>query len=86
MDFRFIEKYGTHVVVGVKMGGKDVIYMRQLRESNVEQTEVQKKLKQLADERFSEDANGSFTSNPSAAKIKVHNNNYLNSLPPFHFC
>ncbi|XP_038894492.1 MACPF domain-containing protein NSL1 [Benincasa hispida] len=66
----FIEKYGTHVVVGVKMGGKDVIFMRQLRESNVEQTDVQKKLKKLADEKFSEDANGGFTSNPAAAKIK----------------
>lgn len=66
----FIEKYGTHVVVGVKMGGKDVIFMRQLRESNVEQTDVQKKLKKLADEKFTEDANGGFTSNPAAAKIK----------------
>ncbi|XP_022994356.1 MACPF domain-containing protein NSL1 [Cucurbita maxima] len=67
---KFIENYGTHVVVGVKMGGKDVIFMRQLRESNIEQTEVQKKLKQLADERFSEDANGGFMSNSAAAKIK----------------
>ncbi|KAL0535033.1 hypothetical protein IC582_029345 [Cucumis melo] len=66
----FIEKYGTHVVVGVKMGGKDVIFMRQLRESNVEQTDVQKKLKKLADDKFSEDANGGFTSNSVAAKIK----------------
>ncbi|KGN64702.1 MACPF domain-containing protein NSL1 [Cucumis sativus] len=66
----FIEKYGTHVVVGVKMGGKDVIFMRQLRESNVEQTDVQKKLKKLADDKFSEDANGGLTSNPVAAKIK----------------
>ncbi|KAG6573287.1 MACPF domain-containing protein NSL1, partial [Cucurbita argyrosperma subsp. sororia] len=67
---KFIENYGTHVVVGVKMGGKDVIFMRQLRESNIEQAEVQKKLKQLADERFSEDANGGFMSNSTAAKIK----------------
>ncbi|XP_022955164.1 MACPF domain-containing protein NSL1 isoform X2 [Cucurbita moschata] len=67
---KFIENYGTHVVVGVKMGGKDVIFMRQLRESNIEQAEVQKKLKQLADERFSEDVNGGFMSNSTAAKIK----------------
>lgn len=25
----FIEKYGTHVIVGVKMGGKDVIHIKQ---------------------------------------------------------
>ncbi|KAL4332026.1 hypothetical protein GQ457_07G029180 [Hibiscus cannabinus] len=50
----FIEKYGTHVVVGVKMGGKDVIHVKQLQNSNLQPNEVQKILKQLADERFSE--------------------------------
>ena len=51
---RFIEKYGTHVIVGVKMGGKDVIHTKQLQNSNLQPNEVQKTLKQLADERFSE--------------------------------
>ncbi|KAG5390400.1 hypothetical protein IGI04_031941 [Brassica rapa subsp. trilocularis] len=32
----FIEKYGTHIVVGVTMGGKDVVHMKQLRNSNHE--------------------------------------------------
>ncbi|CAA3000230.1 MACPF domain-containing NSL1 [Olea europaea subsp. europaea] len=50
----FIEKYGTHVVVGVKMGGKDVIHIKQLQSSSLQQTEVQKLLKQLADEKFAE--------------------------------
>ncbi|VVA92879.1 unnamed protein product [Arabis nemorensis] len=48
----FIEKYGTHIVVGVTMGGKDVIHMKQLRNSNHEADEVQKILKQLGDQRF----------------------------------
>uniref|UniRef100_A0A5B6YGJ0 Putative MACPF domain-containing protein NSL1 n=1 Tax=Davidia involucrata TaxID=16924 RepID=A0A5B6YGJ0_DAVIN len=56
----FIDKYGTHIVVGVKMGGKDVIHIKQLQNSNLQPTEVQKLLKQLSDERFSEDVNGSF--------------------------
>ncbi|KAI3680735.1 hypothetical protein L6452_35510 [Arctium lappa] len=51
----FIEKYGTHIVVGVKMGGKDVIYLKQLQSSNLEPTEVQNLLKQLADDELSED-------------------------------
>ncbi|XP_052202226.1 MACPF domain-containing protein NSL1 [Diospyros lotus] len=63
----FIDKYGTHVVVGVKMGGKDVIQIKQLQNSSSQPTEVQKLLKQLADERFSEDVNGSFT--PETDKI-----------------
>ncbi|XP_021726501.1 MACPF domain-containing protein NSL1-like isoform X1 [Chenopodium quinoa] len=51
----FIEKYGTHIVVGVKMGGKDVIHIKQLKSSPLEPAEVQNVLKKLADERFSED-------------------------------
>ncbi|XP_076918160.1 MACPF domain-containing protein NSL1-like [Bidens hawaiensis] len=50
----FIDKYGTHIVVGVKMGGKDVIYLKQLQSSNLEPTEVQNLLKQLADDHISE--------------------------------
>ncbi|KAM1766005.1 hypothetical protein TB1_004961 [Malus domestica] len=55
----FIDKYGTHIVVGVKMGGKDIVHMKQLQNSNLHPTEVQKLLKQLADEMFSENATGS---------------------------
>ncbi|KAK9092623.1 hypothetical protein Syun_027534 [Stephania yunnanensis] len=54
----FIEKYGTHIIVGVKMGGKDVIHIKQLRNSNLQPAAVQKLLKSLADERFPEDPNG----------------------------
>nr|GEV46744.1 hypothetical protein [Tanacetum cinerariifolium] len=50
----FIDKYGTHIVVGVKMGGKDVIYLKQLQSSNLEPTDVHNLLKQLADETLSE--------------------------------
>ncbi|KAJ4830567.1 kinetochore-associated protein nsl1 [Turnera subulata] len=55
----FIEKYGTHIVVGVKMGGKDVVHIKQLQSSNLQPLEVQNLLKQLADARFSEDVNPS---------------------------
>lgn len=49
---RFIERFGTHVIVGVKMGGKDVIYARQQHSSNLLPVEVQKRLKETADKRF----------------------------------
>ncbi|KAI9072293.1 hypothetical protein K1719_045737 [Acacia pycnantha] len=39
---RFIEKYGTHVVVAVKMG-KDVVHMKQLRSSDLQHTKVKSK-------------------------------------------
>ncbi|XP_051137250.1 MACPF domain-containing protein At4g24290 [Andrographis paniculata] len=54
---RFINKFGTHVVVGVKMGGKDVIYMKQQHSSSLQPADVQKRLKVMADKRFL-DANG----------------------------
>ncbi|KAK1268554.1 MACPF domain-containing protein NSL1 [Acorus gramineus] len=56
----FIEKYGTHVVVGVKMGGKEVIHLKQQQNSPLDPNEVQNLLKKLADERFSENFNDDF--------------------------
>lgn len=49
---RFIEKYGTHVIVGVKMGGKDVVYVKQQYSSTLQPADIQKRLKEVADERF----------------------------------
>ncbi|KAG7031360.1 MACPF domain-containing protein [Cucurbita argyrosperma subsp. argyrosperma] len=51
---RFIETFGTHIIVGLKMGGKDVIYMKQQHSSTLEPSEVQKRLKDMADKRFTE--------------------------------
>eukprot|EP01018_Ginkgo_biloba_P023676 Gb_26619 [translate_table: standard] len=68
----FIDKYGTHVIAGVKMGGKDVIYVKQQHTSSLQPTEVQKLLKRIADERFS-DSNGrlSLDSEETPRKDKV---------------
>lgn len=54
---RFIETFGTHIIVGVKMGGKDVIYMKQQHSSTLQPADVQKRLKEMADKRFL-DSNG----------------------------
>ncbi|KAG2617613.1 MACPF domain-containing protein NSL1-like [Panicum virgatum] len=54
----FIDKYGTHVIVGVKMGGKDVVCVKQLKGSSLTQSDVQARLKQLADDKFSHDGAG----------------------------
>ncbi|WVZ99566.1 hypothetical protein U9M48_044839 [Paspalum notatum var. saurae] len=51
----FIDKYGTHVIVGVKMGGKDVVCVKQLKGSTLTQSDVQARLKKLADDKFSQD-------------------------------
>ncbi|CAH2078087.1 unnamed protein product [Thlaspi arvense] len=51
---RFIDIYGTHIIVGVKMGGKDVIYAKQQHSSKLQPDELQKRLKEVADKRFVE--------------------------------
>ena len=56
MHFRFIKKFGTHVVVGVKMGGKDIVYVKQQHSSPLQPADVQKRLKEVADKRFSDGA------------------------------
>lgn len=55
----FIQKYGTHIVVGVKMGGKDVVYVKQQHSSNIQPADVQKRLKEMADKRF-QDSSGQY--------------------------
>lgn len=50
---KFIEKFGTHVIVGVKVGGKDIVYMKQQHSSTLPSDEVQRKLKDVAEKRFS---------------------------------
>ncbi|KAK7302369.1 hypothetical protein RJT34_13257 [Clitoria ternatea] len=57
---RFIETFGTHIIVGMKMGGKDVIYLKQQHSSSLQPADVQKKLKEMADRRFL-DANGQYS-------------------------
>lgn len=82
LNSRFIDKYGTHIVVGVKMGGKDMLHMKQLQNSNLHPAEVQKLLKQLADEMFSEDATGS-ESDGLSGKTKVNRISNCITLPLF---
>ncbi|CAL4901861.1 unnamed protein product [Urochloa decumbens] len=54
----FIDRYGTHVVVGVKMGGKDMVCVKQLKGSTLTQSDVQARLKKLADDKFSQSQDG----------------------------
>ncbi|KAK9265639.1 hypothetical protein L1049_001751 [Liquidambar formosana] len=60
---RFIETFGTHIIVGVKMGGKDAIYVKQQHSSALQPADVQKRLKEMADKRFL-DANGQYSMDP----------------------
>ncbi|KAI3730495.1 hypothetical protein L1987_61665 [Smallanthus sonchifolius] len=65
---RFIEKYGTHIIVGIGIGGQDVILLKQSKASNLEPSELKKHLENLGDQMF----NGSFTFNTDQLKNKEH--------------
>ncbi|XP_077231876.1 MACPF domain-containing protein At4g24290-like [Tasmannia lanceolata] len=82
----FIDRFGTHIVVGVKMGGKDVIYVKQQHSSNLQPAEVQKRLKEMADRRFI-DANGQFgvDSERTYGKDKFDIRGFANSNPTMSY-
>ncbi|KAL3568528.1 hypothetical protein D5086_031179 [Populus alba] len=71
-EMKFIETFGTHIIVGVKMGGKDVIYMKQQHSSTLQPADLQKRLKEMADRRFL-DTNGQY----GMASEQVDQNNKL---------
>ncbi|CAM0944295.1 unnamed protein product [Alopecurus aequalis] len=48
----FIEKYGTHVIVGLSMGGQDVVYVRQDASSALSPSEIRAHLDRLGDQLF----------------------------------
>lgn len=56
------------------MGGKDVISIKQLQDSTLQQTEVQILLKNVADDIFSEDfnVNPPFGADEMSKKVKVN--------------
>ncbi|KAL5715427.1 hypothetical protein ACHQM5_017247 [Ranunculus cassubicifolius] len=87
---RFIEKYGTHIIIGVKMGGKDVIHIKQLHGSTLQPAEVQTQLKNLADEKFADNLNGNpilFSKNLKAdeARTLERNTPFASSMRPHIF-
>ncbi|XP_058108342.1 MACPF domain-containing protein At1g14780-like [Magnolia sinica] len=67
---RFIETYGTHIIVGVTVGGQDVVFLRQDKSSNLQPSELKKHLDKLGDEIFT----GSCTLSPLHWKTKGQKN------------
>ncbi|XP_061985722.1 MACPF domain-containing protein At1g14780-like isoform X2 [Populus nigra] len=49
---RFIEKYGTHIIVGLSIGGQDVVLVSQDKSSNLGSSELQRHLDDLGDQLF----------------------------------
>ncbi|XP_073287746.1 MACPF domain-containing protein At1g14780-like isoform X1 [Primulina huaijiensis] len=65
---RFIEKYGTHIIVGLGIGGHDVVLVKQDKSSSMEPSELKNHLYVLGDQLFS----GTCTFSPHQFKTKEH--------------
>ncbi|XP_059655321.1 MACPF domain-containing protein At1g14780 isoform X2 [Cornus florida] len=63
---RFIEKYGTHIIVGLGIGGQDVVLVRQDKSSNLEPTQLKNHLDELGDQLFT----GTCAFSPNHYKIR----------------
>ncbi|GAB2287579.1 cinnamoyl-Coa reductase [Dionaea muscipula] len=63
----FIEKFGTHVVTSVTIGGRDVVYLRQHQSSSLSAPDIEKYVKDIGDQRFMD-----LRSLPSAASGVKH--------------
>ncbi|KAH7301113.1 hypothetical protein KP509_23G012600 [Ceratopteris richardii] len=73
----FLDKYGTHVIVGVTIGGKDAICIKQLSSSSLSPVAVQRHLQAKSKERFSS-IEGS-TSKEKINKGKIRDGSILGS-------
>lgn len=62
----FIEKYGTHIVVGLSLGGQDVVYVKQDKSSPLSPSEIKEHLDRLGDQLFT----GTCTLPPSHCKSR----------------
>ncbi|KAJ4826288.1 hypothetical protein Tsubulata_036906 [Turnera subulata] len=49
---RFIEKYGTHIVVGLSVGGQDVVLVRQDKSSTLGPSDLKRHLDELGNQLF----------------------------------
>lgn len=66
---RFIEKYGTHIIVGLSIGGQDMLLVKQDKSSELGPSELKKHLDELGDQLFTGTCN--FSPHDSKTKEKV---------------
>lgn len=66
---RFIENFGTHILVGLGIGGKDLVLVKQDVSSNLDPSELKKHLDELGNQLFNGTCN--FLPKSKEQKYKV---------------
>lgn len=77
---RFIERFGTHVIVGVSMGGKDVLHVRQEDTSDLVPTTIRKLLEDTADMKFKDSVDNHCLASEDLWKEKEVSLQFFNML------
>lgn len=80
--FSFIEKYGTHIITSLQVGGKDIIYVKQHQTSPCSGAEVQRLMESMAEKRFTGQPNGYIAprERPGKDKVRIGNFQSMNLL------
>nr|DAD24225.1 TPA_asm: hypothetical protein HUJ06_025688 [Nelumbo nucifera] len=68
---RFIETYGTHIIVGMAIGGQDVICVKQKHSSSIPAAELKGYLEDLGDSMFSDRSTSPLQQRTRESKKKV---------------
>lgn len=74
----FIENFGTHVITSVTIGGKDVIFIRQLQSSSLSALEMKNYIQDIGNQRFM-DTESQTSSGPIRIKDKSGDSGLFNS-------
>ncbi|KAB2620084.1 MACPF domain-containing protein [Pyrus ussuriensis x Pyrus communis] len=77
---RFIEKYGTHIVVGLSVGAEDVLLVKQDKSSNMQPSDLKNHLHELGDQHFT----GACSFSPSHSKSKDQKHKVPQTFNVFH--
>lgn len=89
MNGRFIQTYGTHIIVGVSVGGQDVLCVKQKPSSTISPAELRGYLEDLGDCLFSDGASPSLPERKTKdGKRKVYmffKSLYILNLVCFYF-
>ncbi|KAF8398928.1 hypothetical protein HHK36_014793 [Tetracentron sinense] len=77
---RFIQNYGTHIIVGLSIGGQDMVLVRQVKSSSLQPLELKKHLENLGDQLFT----GTCTINPLQCRSKENKQKAPEAFNVFH--
>lgn len=79
---KFIEKYGTHIIISASVGGQDVLYLKESYTSLLSAQDIHRKLKSAADEYFSENSGKRNVDYKDSETLLLNSQQFRGTIPP----